>query len=86
MAFRWRADDGPILNAGLAAAFFQGIPTSIAKKPIFSLIFRGGGPDPLPPSSGSAHEGGGVLETFFFVSNQMAIRTSLEKQLDPIAS
>ena len=33
---------------------FQGILTSIAKKPYNFVIFQGG-PDPLPPS-GSAHE------------------------------
>ena len=30
MTLRWRADDGPTLNAGLV---LQGIRTSIAKKP-----------------------------------------------------
>ena len=28
-----RADDGPTLNAGMVACDFQGIQTSIAKKP-----------------------------------------------------
>ena len=44
---RWRADDGPTLNAGLV---LHGIRTSIAKKPyIFFLFFQGGGgPDSLP--------------------------------------
>ena len=32
MAFRWRADDRPTLNAGLVAAIFQGIRTCIARK------------------------------------------------------
>ena len=41
--FFWRADDGPTLNAG----FFQGIETSIAKKPFFCDI-SGGGLDPCP--------------------------------------
>ena len=45
MKFRWRADDGPILNAGLV---FQGIRTSFAKKPYICVIFQGGGV-PLPP-------------------------------------
>ena len=51
MAFCWRANDGPTLNAGLVAAiFFQGIQTSIAKKPNNFEIFQGGwGPDPLSP-------------------------------------
>ena len=52
MAFRWRADDGTTLNAGLVALriFFKEIRTSITKKPyIFLFIQRG------PPSE-SAHE------------------------------
>ena len=51
MAFRLRADDGPTLNAGLVALlFFQGIWTSIAKKPYIFVIFqRGGCPDPMSP-------------------------------------
>ena len=49
MAFRWRADDGPLLNAGLVAVVFQGIRTSIAKEPYIFVIFQGGGPDPLSP-------------------------------------
>ena len=53
MTFRWRADDGPTLNAGLVAAIFQGIRTCIARKPYIFVIFQGG-PDPLAPS-GSAH-------------------------------
>ena len=47
MAFRWQADDGPTLNAGLGSfVIFQGIRTSIAKK---KTIFFSGGPDPLFP-------------------------------------
>ena len=57
MAFRWRADDGPTLNAGL---FFQGIRTNIAKKPYFFFIFFfglfKGVRTPLSPPSGYAHE------------------------------
>ena len=41
MAFRWRADDGPTLNAGLVAAIFQGIRTCIAREPYIFVIFRG---------------------------------------------
>ena len=33
MAFRWRTEDGPSLNAGLVACDFKGIWTSIAKEP-----------------------------------------------------
>ena len=54
MAFRWRADNGPTLNAGLVAVIFQGVRTSIAKKLYIFDIFQGReGPDPHP--SGSAH-------------------------------
>ena len=56
MTFRWRADDGPTLNAGLVALYIFRGSTSIAKKPYF-VIFQGGSPEPLPrpPPSGSAH-------------------------------
>ena len=50
--FRWRADDGPTLNAGLEAlCFFQGIRTSIAKNNLFFqvVIFRGSEPPAPPP-------------------------------------
>ena len=48
MAFRWRADDASTLNACLVVLwFFQGIRTSIAKKPYIYVIFQGGGADPL---------------------------------------
>ena len=42
MAFRWRTDDGPTLNAGLVAVIFRGSKFSIAKKPYF-CDFQGGG-------------------------------------------
>ena len=54
-AFRWRADDGPTLNAGLVAAIFQGTRTCIARKPYIFVIFHGGSGPPGPPS-GSAHD------------------------------
>ena len=46
------ADDGPTLNAVLIAVIFQGIRTSIAKKPNIFVIFWG---VRIPPS-GSSHE------------------------------
>ena len=61
MAFLWRADDGPTLNAGWLGSFviFQGIQTSIAKKPYIFVIFQGGGggggSGPLVPPSGPPH-------------------------------
>ena len=42
MAFRWRADNSPTLNAGLVAlGFFQGIRTCIGKKRCSIIIFQG---------------------------------------------
>ena len=50
MAFRWRADDGLTLNAGLVALwFFRGSGPILQRVPIFLYFFRGGGPDSLPP-------------------------------------
>ena len=49
MAFRWRADDGPTLNAGMVALrYFRG-GGSIAKKPYGFVMFRGGGSGPPAP-------------------------------------
>ena len=55
MAFRWRADDDPSLNPASQLCDFQGIRTTIAKKPYNLEIYQGGS-DPLPPSE-SAHGG-----------------------------
>ena len=51
MAFRWRADDGLKIECLLGSfVIFQGIQTSIAKKPFISVIFQGvGGLDHLSP-------------------------------------
>ena len=53
MAFRWRADAGTTLNAGLVAlwVFFQRIRTSIARKPYIFVFFQGSGGvlTPFPP-------------------------------------
>ena len=44
MAFPWRADDGPPLNAGLVALWILcGIRTSIAKNTYIFVIFQGEG-------------------------------------------
>ena len=48
MAFRLHADECPKLNAGFAAANFQGIRTCIARKPFIFVVVQGG-PDPLSP-------------------------------------
>ena len=40
MVFCWRADDGPTLNGGFVV--FQGIQTSITKKPIIFCDFSEG--------------------------------------------
>ena len=57
MAFRWRADDGPTLNAGLVALCFSGDPDQFCYETLYFCDFSGGGgPDLLPPPpSGSAH-------------------------------
>ena len=55
MAFRWRADDGPTVNADWCFVIFQGIHTSIAKKPYILVIFRWAGSGSPVPHSGSAH-------------------------------
>ena len=50
MAFRWRADDGPLLLDG-SFVIVQGIRTSIAKKPYIFVIFQwgvGGVQSPCP--------------------------------------
>ena len=41
MAFRWRANDDPTLNASFV--IIQGIRTSISQKPYIFVIFPGGG-------------------------------------------
>ena len=48
MVFRWRADDGPTLNAGLVAAICKGIRTYIARKPYILVIFQRGSGPPVP--------------------------------------
>ena len=47
MVFSWRADDGPTLIGSFV--IFQGIRTSIAKKPYIFVIFQGGSGPPVPP-------------------------------------
>ena len=57
--------------------FFQGIRTSITKKPYSFVLFQGVGPDPLPLSlSGSAH---GDWPSFIFA---LVIRRSLRTTLN----
>ena len=46
MLFRWQAEVGPTLNAGLA---FHGIGTSITKKRFIFMIFKAGGQDSRHP-------------------------------------
>ena len=56
MAFRWRADDGPTLNAGLVVLRISGDPVQYCYENPYFCDFPGGGggAEPLPPS-GSAH-------------------------------
>ena len=50
--FRWRADDGPTLNAGLVAFMtFQEIRTRITKK-LYTFVTFQVGADPLSPLLG----------------------------------
>ena len=42
-AFRWRADNGPTLNAGLVACDFSGDLDQYCLEPLFFVIFKGGG-------------------------------------------
>ena len=52
MAFRWRADGGQTLNAGLVALwYYRGSGPVLVRNPIFLLFFRGGGGSgpPVPP-------------------------------------
>ena len=51
MAFRWRADESPTLNAVFVAknVIFHGIQTSIDKEPYSFVIFQGVEPGPHDP-------------------------------------
>ena len=51
--FRWRADDGRTLNAGLVALGFSGDPDQYCKETLYFCDFQGGSGPPAP--SGSAH-------------------------------
>ena len=56
MAFRWRADNDPTLNAGLVACDFSGEPDQYCKETLYFCYFLGGtGPPAPPPPSGSTH-------------------------------
>ena len=69
MALRWPVDNGPKLNLASRFVIFQGIRTSIAKKPYVFVIFKGSGP-PVPP--GSAYDG-----TSHMLKYQSLIQTSM---------
>ena len=50
MAFRWRADDGPTLNAGLVALlFYRGFGQVLLKKPYIFVTFQRVSGPPVPP-------------------------------------
>ena len=55
MAFCWRANHAPGLNACLVAAIPQGIWTCNARKPYICDFSGGGGVGTPYPPSGSAH-------------------------------
>ena len=69
-AFRWHADECPTLNAGLAAAIFQGIRTCIARKPYIFVIFQCGGPDLDPHIN---------FTIFWYIQRATKTQTSLRK-------
>ena len=48
MAFRWRADGDPTLNAGMVALSFLGDPDQYCKETLYFCDFSGGR-DPRPP-------------------------------------
>ena len=81
MAFRWRADDGPTLNAGLAAAIFQGIRICIAIKPYISVIFQGRSGPPVPPLDPHMATIFDELKGKFF-SNRKIIQINVCQKLD----
>ena len=59
-AFRWRADNGPTLNARLVACDFSGdLDQSLLRNHIF-VDFKGGVRTPCPPT-GSAHDNQGSV-------------------------
>ena len=49
MAFYWRSDDGPTLNAGLVAFWFSGDMDQYYKETLYFCDFSGEGSDPPPP-------------------------------------
>ena len=56
MVFRWRADGGPTVNAGLVALwFYRASGPVLLRNPIFCNFSGGGGLVPCPPTSGSAN-------------------------------
>ena len=73
MAFRWRADDDPTLNAGLVVfENFRGSGPVLLRNSLCFCDFSGGGggPDPLPPPpSGSAHGTGLCLDLLRYTGN-----------------
>ena len=49
MAFRWRGDDGPTLNAGLVALCFSGDPDQYCYETQYFCDFSGWGGESGPP-------------------------------------
>ena len=49
MAFRWRADDGLTLNAGLVALLFFRDPDQNCKETLYFFCFSGGSRPPVSP-------------------------------------
>ena len=89
MAFRWRADDGPTLNAGLVACDLRVSGPVLLRNPIFFCNFPwgggGGGAEPPVPTSGSAHDR--IMFYHFLKKNtcKMAARYEGEQALYKLA-
>ena len=70
MAFCWRDDDGPTLNAGLVVVlrFLRGSGPVLLENPIFVIFQWGGGgkgPDPLSPPPLDPHANSHELVQLF---------------------
>ena len=80
MAFRWRACDGPTLNAGLVALrFLRGSGPVLLRNP-YNCYFSGGVRTTCP-SSGSAH---GKLEQLVFVNHMSSLTKCYNRFFCPL--
>ena len=80
MAFRWRTDNGPTLNAGLVAAIFQGIRTCIARKYHYFCDFSGGSRPPAPNPFWIRTRHQDILKMFIVSMRQHKVDSIINKQ------